>query len=90
MDFATFIQIVQLAGPFVAAIVFVVMLKADIRVLRHDVGNLSLRQNDLNEAFKQLTEILTRVAVQDERIKSIEDDVKELRHGDGFVLPRKP
>lgn len=61
------------------------MLKADIRILRHDMANLTVRQDALNEAFQQLTGILTQVAVQDTRIKAIEDDIRELRHGKGYI-----
>ena len=83
------LQIVQIAAYLIGAAIFVAMLKADIRVLRHDVRNLSLRQDALNEAFKQLTEILTTVATQDIRIKAIEDDIRELKHGRGYVLAEK-
>jgi hypothetical protein len=82
------IQVVQLAAYLIGAAIFVAMLKADIRILRHDVRNLSIRQDALNDAFSQLTNVLTQVAVQDARIKAIEDDVRELRHGDGFIVKR--
>ena len=83
------LQIVQIAAYLIGAAIFVAMLKADIRVLRHDVRALSIRQDSLNEAFKQLTEILTTVAVQDNRIAAIEEDIREMKHGRGYVLPDK-
>jgi hypothetical protein len=60
-------------------------LRTDVRVLRHDIMNIKERQTILNEAFTQLGTILTKVAVQDERLNSISDDIKELRHGEGFI-----
>lgn len=62
-------------------------LRADVRVLKHDVGNVRERQNILNEAFTQLGSVLTKVAVQDERLNAIAQDINELRHGQGFISP---
>lgn len=62
-------------------------LRADVRVVKHDMANMKQRQDDLNEAFTQLGKILTQVAVQDQRIIAIERTVEELRHGQGFISP---
>lgn len=86
MNLSTILQIAQIAAYILGAAIFVAMLKADIRILRHDMRNLSVRQDALAEGFKSLTDILTKVAVQDQRIKAIEDDVRELRHGRGYIL----
>jgi hypothetical protein len=69
-------------------------LRADVRVMRHDMNNLKERQESLSEAFKQLGDILRQVAVQDERlveqsrrIGAVEKTIDELRHGKGFISP---
>lgn len=69
-------------------------LRSDVRVIRHDMNNLRERQDALSEAFKQLGDILAKVAVQDERligwerrIQSVERTIDELRHGQGFISP---
>lgn len=69
-------------------------LRADVRVMRHDMNNLKERQEALSEAFKQLGDILKQVAVQDERlveqsrrIGAAERTIDELRHGKGFISP---
>lgn len=85
MDLSSALQVVQIVAYLFGAAIFVIMLKADIRVLRHDMNNLTVRQEAMNTSFLQLTEVLRQVAVQDQRIKSIEDDIKELRHGKGYV-----
>lgn len=85
MDLSTTLQVAQLGAYLVIGTVFVVMIKSDIRVVRHDMKNLHTRQDALNLGFTQLTTILTQVAVQDQRIKAIEDDIRELRHGKGYV-----
>lgn len=64
-------------------------LRADVRIVRHDMANMKQRQDDLNEAFTQLGTILKQVAVQDQRLNQIEKTVDELRHGQGFVNPMR-
>lgn len=63
-------------------------LRADVRVMRHDMSNMKERQDALNEAFKQLGNILTQVAVQDQRLVQMENKINELSHGDGYVKSR--
>ena len=62
-------------------------LRADVRIMRHDMQNLKERQSALNDAFGTLGEILRQVAVQDQRLVAIEKTVDELRHGQGFISP---
>lgn len=62
-------------------------LRSDVRVIRHDMQNMKERQDALNEAFKQLGTILTQVAIQDQRLVQMADEIKELKHGRGFVNP---
>lgn len=64
-------------------------LRSDVAVLRVDINHLEDRQDSLNEAFTQLGSILTQVAVQDTRLSMLEQSIHELRHGEGFVRPRK-
>lgn len=64
-------------------------LRADVRVVRHDMNNMKQRQEDLGEAFKQLGDILKQVAVQDERINQMNRTIDELRHGQGYVSPMR-
>lgn len=60
-------------------------MNSSILLLRKDVGYIQASQIALNEAFKQLGNILTQVAVQDTRINMIEKRVDELAHGEGLV-----
>lgn len=85
LDTGTTLQIVQVIMYLVGVVYFVAMIKADIRVVRHDMAALKSRQDILNDAFMQLTTILTKVAVQDQRIAGIEEDIREIKHGKGFV-----
>lgn len=67
-------------------------LKGDVRVIKHDMKTLDAKQTIYNESVTQLTSILTRVAVQDERFNSLEHrvevseaDIRDIQHGKGFV-----
>lgn len=67
-------------------------LKGDVRIIRHDQQNIGLQVSNMNESFKQVSSILTKVAVQEERfnsqrrsIENAELAINELRHGRGFV-----
>jgi hypothetical protein len=47
---------------------------------------MSIEISSLKSEIAKLSDILTKVAVQDQRILSIEADIKELRHGVGFIV----
>ena len=64
---------------------FFLALRNDIRSLRGDITNIKESQKSLQEAFGQLNNILTKVAVQDVRLNMIDKKLDELAHGMGFV-----
>lgn len=64
-------------------------LRADVKIIRHDMATMKQRQDDLGEAFTQLGTILTQVAVQDERLNQMAKTIDELRHGQGYVNPMR-
>lgn len=84
-DLSPVLQIIQIVLYFVGMVFFVIMLKADVRILRHDMATVKLRQDALNESLGVLTTVMTRVAVQDARMKSMEDSISELRRGRGHI-----
>lgn len=43
----------------------------------------------LKDNLKVIGDVLTMVAVQKTEIKNIQEDIKELKHGDGFVRGSK-
>lgn len=60
-------------------------IKNQISSLRADINHIKENQRSLSEAFTQLGNILTKVAVQDMRLQMIEKKLDELSHGQGFV-----
>lgn len=82
-------NLIQIAAFLGGGLAMWMAQRSDIRILRHDVGYIEDRIHTLNEAFTQLGQILTQVAVQDSRLNMIERGVDELRHGQGFVRKDK-
>jgi len=87
----------SLIGPIIQVIVLSATvigiflgLKAEVRVLRHDVRTLEKQIVALTDSFSQLGKILTQVAVQDTRLSLMEKQIDELRHGQGFVKETRP
>lgn len=66
---------------------FAVMLILQVGASRANYGNLRNDMTDLKAEIKKLSEIVTEQAVQGKRIDRIEEDIRELRHGEGFVFP---
>lgn len=67
-------------------------LKGDVRIIKHDQKSTDTKIDTISASLTALTSILTRVAVQDERLNSFEHrietaeaDVRDLQHGKGFV-----
>jgi hypothetical protein len=82
-------NIITMALAAIGAIGAFYALRTDIRILRHDLKNVQLRQDVLGETLNNVSATLTTVAVQDERITQLSKTVDEMRHGQGFVNPMR-
>lgn len=60
-------------------------LKTDVNVLKHDFSSMKTSVDLLSTAMKGFSEIITKIAVQENRMDNIEKRLDELRHGEGFV-----
>lgn len=49
------------------------------------IANMQKEIVALKDALKVIGDVLTLVAVQKVEIKNIQEDIKELKHGEGFV-----
>lgn len=81
-NFDTIFKILTITA---GALGFFILLRNDITSLRVDINHIKENQKSLAEAFTQLGNILTKVAVQDTRIQMMEKKIDELSHGQGFV-----
>jgi hypothetical protein len=55
---------------------------------RNTVENLTRDMTDMKAEIKKVGEVLTKMAVTDNRLSNVEQDIRELRHGVGFVQSR--
>lgn len=63
-------------------------LLALIRI-NNNVVKLNTDVKGMQDEIKKIGDVLIVQTDQNRRIINLEDDVRELRHGDGYVLPRK-
>lgn len=82
-------NLIQIGAFIVMGILFFAQIRSDISVIRYQIDNLQKEQSILNQAFKQLGDILTKVAVQDERMIALYKDIDELKHGQGYIVATK-
>lgn len=55
---------------------------------RKSVENLTRDMTDMKEEIKQVGKVLVTLAVTTTRLDSVEQDIRELKHGRGFIQPR--
>lgn len=84
-------NLLTIGGLVVTCIFAFTSLKAEVRIVKHDQKATDFKINLMSESLTQLTSILTRVAVQDERFNSFdhrvetcEEDIRDLQNGVGF------
>jgi hypothetical protein len=85
MEMAYILQLAQLAGYVVIATIFIVMIKADVKVIKMQMTGIEVQLAMLSTSFSKLGDIMRDIAVQNAEIVAIKDDIRELRHGRGFV-----
>ena len=55
--------------------------------MKGTVTNLKNDMTDMKIEIKKVGEVLIQMAVTDNRLTNLEQDIRELKHGEGFVLP---
>ncbi len=53
--------------------------------LRSTVGNMKADLTDMKAELKKVGEVLIKMAVTDQRLSNVEQDIREIKHGHGFV-----
>ncbi len=53
--------------------------------LRNTVSNIKIDVAGMQREIQKLSDVITKMAVADLRITNLEKDVRDLRHGRGFV-----
>jgi len=73
------------AGNLIEAGMFLFGAIGAIATLRTIVKQLVKDVDTIKTDIKKLNEVITKQAVQDQRILNIEQDLRELKHGEGFI-----
>jgi len=60
-------------------------LTGDLRVLKHDFASMKTSVELLSAAMKAFGDVLTKLAVQENRLDQHEKTIDEMRHGVGFI-----
>lgn len=71
-------NVVEISVIACGGIITVVTLKNRILDITTDIV-------DMKEELKKVGQVLIQMAVTDQRVTNLERDVRELRHGDGFI-----
>lgn len=71
-------NIIEIGSILIGGLYALATIKSNVGLLKTEVGEM---QNEI----KKITDILINQADQNRRIIHLEDDLRELRHGRGFV-----
>ncbi len=55
--------------------------------MQTSLAGQNLAIDDLKAEIKKLGDVLTKLAVQEQRLNMLDKHIDELRHGEGFVYP---
>jgi len=56
-----------------------------VGVMRNTVTHIKKRVDDMETELKEFSKALMQLAVQHNRLNNIEEDIRDLKHGRGFI-----
>lgn len=71
-------NIIEIVSILAGGLTVFVTLKNTVAHIKDDVNGMQFE-------LKKLADVVTRMAVTDVRLTNLEQDIRELRHGHGFV-----
>jgi hypothetical protein len=79
--------LIQLAG-FIGTIVYIAAtVRGDVKAVKVDITDIKAELKALREVMMKQAEQSIRLDMLSQRIVQLDSDIRELRHGDGFVVP---
>lgn len=75
-------NIIEITSILGGGLLVLVKLNNSVTVLKTDVA---LMQREI----VKIGDVLTKLAVTETRLSNIEQDIRDLRHGDGFIRDRR-
>ncbi len=78
-------NIIEIGAIVGGGVLVLLTLKADVNTLKSDLASMQVEIKKLGDILVNLADIRGEIKVLDSRIAATEQDVRELRHGDGFI-----
>ncbi len=78
-------NIIEIGAIVGGGLLVLLTLKADVNTLKSDLASMQVEIKKLGDILVNLADIRGEIKVLDSRITATEQDVRELRHGDGFI-----
>lgn len=75
-------NLIEIAAIIGGGLLALVTLRSTVNTLKNDM-------TDMKTEIKKVGEVLIQMAVTDTRLNNLEQDVRDLRHGEGFIFPLK-
>lgn len=75
-------------GNIIEVSVIIVGGLVTLVTLRNTVNNLKEDMTDMKSEIKKVGEVLIQMAVTQKRLDNVEQDIRDLKHGRGFIQPR--
>ena len=75
-------NLIEIASIIGGGLMVLITLRGDVATMKAEVG-------DIQVEIKKIGDVLINQADQNRRIIHLEEDVRELRHGHGFVQGRQ-
>jgi hypothetical protein len=83
-NIGTVTQILVILGGIFA---FVYSVKGDVSAVKSNIADIKQELRELRKVLTTQVEHAGRIERIEEDVRELRSDLKELRHGEGFVLP---
>ncbi len=88
-------NLIEIGSIVGGGLIVLITLRSDVKVLREGARSLraqlaamQIEITALKDVLVDLAEVRGEIKALDVRVTGAEQDIRELRHGDGFIRPR--
>lgn len=74
-------NLIEIGSIVLGGLMVLVTLRSTVADLQTDVG-------DMKKEIKKVGDVLVQMAVTSTRLDNVEQDIRDLKHGRGFIQPR--
>lgn len=79
--------ILNVLALLVGGVFFLTRIQSRFDIIAVQLESTKDQLKALTDSFSKISDILTKVALQDQRLGMIEKQMDELRHGQGYIRP---